>query len=313
MGNTTIFDDVLRTIQERRPELLIPLINEVFQTSYPLETRVNRLPEEHQKLLAKVIADSCNEVEGKTYHFECQSTRDGNMVIRMIEYDFMIALSESIRTGNKEKIYFPRSSIICLRTTNNTVSEETIEVVFSDGQRVTYQVPVLKLKDYNIEEIFEKNLLILLPYYIMNYEKELSKIASNSEKTNQLLAEYKRIIEHLEKVTKEDETGLFHDLLRMMQRVMRYLLRKEQKLRERMEDVMGGKVLPLPSDKLREERKAGEKFGYDKGINQGINQEKWETVLRMLKRKMPLVEICAIAGCDEKFVAEVRDQINENE
>lgn len=28
MGNTTIFDDVLRTIQERRPELLIPLINE---------------------------------------------------------------------------------------------------------------------------------------------------------------------------------------------------------------------------------------------------------------------------------------------
>ena len=43
----------------------------------------------------------------------------------------------------------------------------------------------------------------------MNYEKELSKIASNSEKTNQLLAEYKRIIEHLEKVTKEDETGLF--------------------------------------------------------------------------------------------------------
>ena len=80
-----------------------------------------------------------------------------------------------------------------------------------------------------------------------------------------------------------------------------------------MEDVMGGKVLPLPSDKLREERKAGEKFGYDKGINQGINQEKWETVLRMLKRKMPLVEIYAIAGCDEKFVAEVRDQINENE
>ena len=69
MGNTTISDDVLRTIQERRPELLIPLINEVFQTSYPLDTKVNRLAEEHQKLLSKVIADSCNEVERKTYHF----------------------------------------------------------------------------------------------------------------------------------------------------------------------------------------------------------------------------------------------------
>ena len=81
---------------------------------------------------------------------------------------------------------------------------------------------------------------------------------------------------------------------------MQHLLRKEQKLRERMEDVMGGKVLPLPSDKLREER------------DKGINQEKWETVLGMLKRKMPLVEICAIAGCDEAFVAQVREQMNDN-
>lgn len=130
------------------------------------------------------------------------------------------------------------------------------------------------------------------------------------------MAEYKRIIEHLEKITKEDETGLFHDLLRMMQRIMQHLLRKEQKLRERMEDVMGGKVLPLPSDKLREERKAGEKIGYDKGINQGIhqgiNQEKKDAVLRMLNLNKPIDEICTIAGCDEAFVAQVHEQINGN-
>lgn len=138
------------------------------------------------------------------------------------------------------------------------------------------------------------------------------------------MAEYKRIIEHLEKITKEDETGLFHDLLRMMQRIMQHLLRKEQKLRERMEDVMGGKVLPLPSDKLREERKAGEKIGYDKGIkqgihqginqgiHQGINQEKKDAVLRMLNLNKPIDEICTIAGCDEAFVAQVHEQINGN-
>lgn len=34
MDNSTIFDDILRTIQERRPKLLIPLVNEVFHTSY---------------------------------------------------------------------------------------------------------------------------------------------------------------------------------------------------------------------------------------------------------------------------------------
>ena len=33
--NNTIFDDVFRTMVEKIPQLAIPLINEVFQTSYP--------------------------------------------------------------------------------------------------------------------------------------------------------------------------------------------------------------------------------------------------------------------------------------
>ena len=41
MENTTIFDDVLRTIQERLPKLLIPLVNEVFGTTYSNDTKVN--------------------------------------------------------------------------------------------------------------------------------------------------------------------------------------------------------------------------------------------------------------------------------
>ena len=68
MENSTIFDDVLRTIQERLPKLLIPLVNEVFQTSYAQDVEVTRLPEEYQKLLSKVVADSCNKVEGMVYH-----------------------------------------------------------------------------------------------------------------------------------------------------------------------------------------------------------------------------------------------------
>ena len=35
MTNNTIFDDVFRTLLEKMPELAVPLINEVFGTSYP--------------------------------------------------------------------------------------------------------------------------------------------------------------------------------------------------------------------------------------------------------------------------------------
>lgn len=76
-----------------------------------------------------------------------------------------------------------------------------------------FRVPVLKLKNYSIDEIFEKNLLVLLLYYIINYEKELCNIAN-------------------------DDTSVFQDILNMTRRIMHYLLRKEPALKERMSDIM---------------------------------------------------------------------------
>ena len=106
MSNRKIFDDVLRTMQERLPELLIPLVNEVFHTSYTKETEVTRLPEGYQKLVSKVVADSCSLLGKRIYHFECQSRTDGSMVLRMVEYDFMIALVDGKGERRKEKYKF---------------------------------------------------------------------------------------------------------------------------------------------------------------------------------------------------------------
>ena len=289
MGNSTIFDDVLRTIQERRPKLLIPLVNEVFHTAYPENMKVTRLPEEYQKVVFKVVADSCNKIMEQIYHFECQSTSDGNMILRMVEYDFMIALTESRNQLDKRKIKFPRACIIYLRATKNTLTEEQIEIEMADGQIITYRVPTIRLRDYSIDEIFEKNLLILLPYYIINYEKELSKVAEEKERKENLLSEFIAIISRLEKATKEDE-GLFLDIVKMMQRVMRYLLREEPELKERMGDVMGGKVLSLPSDKLRKERSIGISQGISQTISALIetckefNATKEDTVARIVEK-----------------------------
>ena len=289
MGNSTIFDDVLRTIQERRPKLLIPLVNEVFHTAYPENMKVTRLPEEYQKVVSKVVADSCNKIMEQIYHFECQSTSDGNMILRMVEYDFMIALTESRNQLDKRKIKFPRACIIYLRATKNTLTEEQIEIEMADGQIITYRVPTIRLRDYSIDEIFEKNLLILLPYYIINYEKELSKVAEEKERKENLLSEFIAILSRLEKATKEDE-GLFLDIVKMMQRVMRYLLREEPEMKERMGDVMGGKVLSLPSDKLRKERSIGISQGISQTISALIetckefNATKEDTVARIVEK-----------------------------
>ena len=40
MAESTIFDDVFRTETEKMPELTIPLINEVFGTTYALDAPI---------------------------------------------------------------------------------------------------------------------------------------------------------------------------------------------------------------------------------------------------------------------------------
>ena len=179
----------------------------------------------------------------------------------------------------------------------------------ADGQIVTYKVPVLRLKDYSVEEIFEKNLLILLPYYIINYEKELSRIAKDEQRTQKLIEEYRGIVLRLEKIVKNEDIGFFRDLAGMMRRIVEYLLRKEPDLKERVSETMGGKVLRLPSDELREAKEAAMAEGRAEGLAEGITEATMMIVENMLKRGMSDEDICALAECDMTLVEEVRAKL----
>ena len=78
------------------PHLLIPLINEVFHEHYPANEQVIALQNEHMDSATdKVISDSYIRIRNKYYHLECQSSPDGTMAVRMIEYEFLIALKHA--------------------------------------------------------------------------------------------------------------------------------------------------------------------------------------------------------------------------
>ena len=100
--NNTTFDNVFRTMLEKMPELIVPVLNEIFGTNYPLDVPLEQLRNEHQTLNGEKITDSYFRIGKKGYHFECQSTGDSKMVIRMVEYDFAI----SIENVKKEKWNF---------------------------------------------------------------------------------------------------------------------------------------------------------------------------------------------------------------
>ena len=170
VAHSTVFDDVFRTIAQKMPQLLIPLINEVFHTNYSEDENFEQLRNEHYEKYGKIITDSIIRIGRHIYHLECQSEKDAEMVIRMFEYDISIALEHASDSGEIWEIEFPQSCVLYVRNHRTLPEYHTAIVRFSGGQHVTYQVPIIHAQKYTVNAMFEKNLLILLPYHILRYE-----------------------------------------------------------------------------------------------------------------------------------------------
>ena len=255
--NNTIFDDVFRTMIEKMPYLAVPLINEVFHTSYPEDVKITQLRNEHQQKDGEIITDSCLLIGKKMYHIECQSTDDTTMAIRMIEYDFAIAVENAEKQGRRYRIEFPRSCVLFLRNSGNTPDYLEADVIFPDGKTHVYSIPAIKMADYTKDHIFEKNLLMLLPFYIMRYEKKKHDMRKNPKLLQVLLNEYDEIRTNLEKeLTETGKAELYTNLTKLIVKIADHIFEKEEDIRKGIGDVMGGKVLELESERLKAEGEA---------------------------------------------------------
>lgn len=286
MTNNTIFDDVFRTMVEKMTYLIVPLINEVFHTSYLEDVEIVHLRNEHQLEKGELITDARLLIGNKVYHIECQSTDDTTMSIRMFEYDLAIALENRRKIGRKSYVEFPGSCVIYLRTTKNTPDVEEVEIKLPDGQICEYRFPTVKVERYTKEKIFEKNLLMLLPFYVMRYEESAHTIGKDSEKLQGLLKEYENIRINLEKeLSLAGRSELYTDLNKLIVRISDYIFRKEEKVRKEVDEIMGGKVLQLESERLREEGMViGEARG--KAIGKAEGEAIGEARMRMLINRL---------------------------
>ena len=256
--HSTVFDDVFRTIAQKMPQLLIPLINEVFHTNYSEDSDFEQLRNEHYEKYGKIITDSIIRIGPHLYHIECQSKRDADMVIRMFEYDISIALEHTSKAEDIWEIEFPQSCVLYVRNHRHLPEYHTAIVKFADGQQVTYQVPIIHAQKYTVNALFEKQLLILLPYHILRYEYFLKSNKTNEKKVEQLLEDYRKINQLLmETAEKEKKSGLYQNMICVIQEIADYIIPKDSEVRKGIGDIMGGNILTLPSDYIEEGRKEG--------------------------------------------------------
>ena len=195
----TAYDDVFRTLLEDCSELIIPVVNEVFHTNYEGDEDVilyeNEIfmkqqdGEDEKSITDSSFAIVSLKGESKRYHLECQSSIDGSMLIRMYEYDSQLALKNSEYIHETLVVRFPESAILYLRHNKSIPDVYEIQIHTPNGC-ISYHVPTLKVQQYDIQTIFEKNLLFLIPFYIFTYEKQFSAINSNMELLEGLKKEY---------------------------------------------------------------------------------------------------------------------------
>ena len=277
MDNTP-YDDVFRTLLTDCTELMIPVVNEIFHTKYTGKETICLLQNEHFIKMPdgseqERITDSSFEIiseetapiaqgQKKRYHIECQSTEDGSMIVRMFEYDTQLALENREFISNILTVQFPDSAIVSLRHTKNT-PEEMIVKVLTPGGRVSYTVPVLKVKRYTIHELFAKKLFFLIPFHIFAYEKNFKELEENKKKLKQLEAEYASIRERLEIACQMGDLNRYAKaaILDMSRKVIEHLAVKYKNVAKGVSRTMGGKVLNYEAkDILNRGRREGEEY-----------------------------------------------------
>ena len=304
----TPYDDVFRTLLEKCSSLIIPVINEVFNTEYKMEEKVTLLANElfekkEDGNVEKRVTDAHLMIHGNIYHIECQSRPDSTMQIRMIEYDFHIALSGREEKEGEQILRFPESAVLYLRHTKNTPDKLQVRLILPNKEEVCYSVPIIKVQEYTKEDILEKNLFFFIPYYILKFEKELEYIDRNREELEKLVKDYQDIYERVKKLESQKIVNqvYLHNLITLTGRLINVVANQHINIKREVNQ-MGGKVLELESEKIMENAmKQGLQRGIEQGIQQGIQQgiergrikATTDGIIRLMyKKKMTFEEAC---------------------
>ena len=110
--NNTIFDDVFRTMIEKMPYLAVPLINEVFHTSYPENVPIVQLRNEHQQENGEIITDSCLKIAGKLYKYKNINKSQKVKKLEKQKRRLQRSISRSYEKNKKGESYCKTNNVI---------------------------------------------------------------------------------------------------------------------------------------------------------------------------------------------------------
>lgn len=312
------YDDVFRTLLNDCKQLIIPLVNIAFGEHYTGDEKISFYPNEHfinaqDGKEVKRITDTCFIIEAddfKKYHWECQSGADNSLLVRIFEYDSQIALDDGEITDNVLRVKFPKSAILYLRSNENTPDVMRIEIAIPDGKTLGYDVPALKVKNYSIDEIFEKDLLFLIPFYIFSHEHRFKVYNEDKQKLETLVKEYEDIKNRLEALCRRGKIDEYTKctITDMSHKVLTLIAKGYEQVRKGVDTIMGGQVLEYEAKTIRNKALSeGLELGRVEGLEQGTMCTLYDLVHKNL---LSIKDAAAQANLSESAFSEQMNAYN---
>ena len=302
-----IYDGAFRTILNDCRKLVIPVINEIFGECYTGDEKIEFFPNEHfidqqDEADKKRVTDTNFRITGtetKKYHLECESSYpDGKITIRLFEYDSQIALDESEITEETLTVTFPNTAVLYLRTRKKT-PDKMKYVIVTPGGTVQYDIPAMKVQSYSLDDIFEKRLLMLIPFYIFSHEDSFADYNGSSHRLTELQNEYKKILDRLNNLEEQGIIGAFdkRTIIELSSDVIKEITQKYENVQKGVGGIMGGVLIETEARVILNQ-------GISQGKILGIDEAKKKTAVRMLKKGKLSVE--EVAEYSELAISEVQ-------
>ena len=235
----------------------------------------------------------------RQYHLECESNPNGDIAIRLFEYDWMDAVNFVEREERGSYVVrVQNSALLYLRSNGNTPEQFTYKLILPGGEEAVYQVPIIRNPDYSLKEIFEKQLYMMLPYYILKYEQKKTetdgsienkkKAAKEEDRMKELLG---RDLEAIEKeLNRQVKKHIIREydkilLLQLMWDVSEQAFKKSSAMKGRVDEFMGGQVLEYAWEtEYRRQLEEAEDEGRTIGSIEGANRKIISLICRKLAK-----------------------------
>ncbi|MBR1628148.1 MAG: hypothetical protein IJ679_02630 [Lachnospiraceae bacterium] len=289
LGGEQTYDSALATMITRLPSYIIPLVNEAFGEKYTAGAAVEIKNSKHVVVRADgrlgrretdayvKLSEKIGQLVEKYYPIECETWYDKSVIIRIAEYSSVIAVDNAVVTPGCLRLSYPKSVAIFLRPSNAVPRKMTITHCSPDGRELSYEVPTIQIQDSTLDELFEKKLLLLLPFYRFRYSNEFDEMDGDEGKRRKIGDVLHAIEERLDDLMHAGEITAYQKLIteELLLRVSDRLTMRHKKIREGVDEIMSGYIIRTMADEIKEE---GIQEGIQKGLREGIQKGLWEGI-----------------------------------